>query len=79
MAAYEFRGHRLAPWKQNWTNAYRELQSLYMFAPTAPGSLDRMAYVGSKRARSLVRSPIFPDRGSRFVKQVHRAWLARQV
>ena len=77
LAAYELLG-RLESWKQNWTNAYRELQSLHMFAPTALGFLDRMAYVGahvaSKHARRLVRSPIFPERGYRLVKQVHRAW-----
>ncbi len=77
LAAYELLG-RLEPWKQNWTNAYRELQSLHMFAPTALGFLDQMAYVGAhwapKRARSLVRSPVFPERGYRLVKQVHRAW-----
>jgi CelD/BcsL family acetyltransferase involved in cellulose biosynthesis len=70
LAAYELLGHRLEPWKQNWTNACRELQSVHMFAPTALGSLDRMAYVGSKRARSLVRSPIFPERGYRLLQRM---------
>jgi CelD/BcsL family acetyltransferase involved in cellulose biosynthesis len=77
LAAYELLGV-LEPWKQKWTNAWRELQSLHMFAPTGLGFLDRAAYVGGhaawKHARNLVRSPIFPERGYRLLKQVLRAW-----
>jgi CelD/BcsL family acetyltransferase involved in cellulose biosynthesis len=77
LATYELLGP-LDPWKQKWTSAYRELHSLHIFAPTVLGFLDSTAYMSgrlaSKHARSLVRSPIFPERGYRLLKQVHRAW-----
>jgi CelD/BcsL family acetyltransferase involved in cellulose biosynthesis len=73
LAAYELLG-RVDPWKQKWTNACRELHSLHMFAPTALGFLDRTAYVGthwaSQHARSLIRSPIFPERGYRLMRRM---------
>jgi CelD/BcsL family acetyltransferase involved in cellulose biosynthesis len=73
LAAYELLGV-IVPWKQKWTSACRELQSLHMFAPTALGFLDRTAYVGthsaSKHARSLARSPIFPERGYRLLQRM---------
>jgi CelD/BcsL family acetyltransferase involved in cellulose biosynthesis len=73
LAAYELLGG-VDPWKQKWTNACRELQSLHIFAPTGLGFLNRTAYVGtqsaSKHARSLARSPIFPERGYLLLKRV---------
>lgn len=74
LAAYELLGV-VDPWKQKWTNASRELQSLHMFAPTGLGSLNRTAYVvthsASKHARSLARSPIFPERSYLLLKRMH--------
>jgi CelD/BcsL family acetyltransferase involved in cellulose biosynthesis len=74
LAAYELLGVA-DPWKLQWTNACRELQSLHMFAPTALGFLNRTAYVGtqsaSKHARSLARNPIFPERGYLLLKRMH--------
>jgi CelD/BcsL family acetyltransferase involved in cellulose biosynthesis len=76
LAAYELLGE-FDPHKQKWTNACRELQFLHLFAPTALGFLARAAYVGahsaSKHARNLARSPKFPERGHRLLKQVRRA------
>jgi CelD/BcsL family acetyltransferase involved in cellulose biosynthesis len=73
LAMYEFLG-RFDSWKQKWTTAYRERQSLHMFAPTAFGFLDQKAYEASQHAKSLVQSPIFPERGYRLLKQGHLAW-----
>jgi CelD/BcsL family acetyltransferase involved in cellulose biosynthesis len=42
LAIYDF-GGIIEPYKQKWTDSYRELRSLYMFAPTALGFLDRKA------------------------------------
>ena len=71
-ASYEFLG-TFAPWKQQWTNAYRELQFQRMSAPTALGFLDQIAYMGvrsaSKHAKTLIRSSVFPERGRRLLKK----------
>ncbi len=79
LATYELLGF-FDPWKQKWTSACRELQSLHMFAPTGLGFLDRTAYVAthaaSQHARSLVRSPIFPERGYRLLRRM-RSRLGR--
>ncbi len=73
LVAYELLGV-VDPWKQKWASACRELQSLHMFPPTGLGFLNRTAYVGtqsaSKHARSLARSPIFPERGYRLLRRV---------
>lgn len=78
LAYYELLGG-FDPWKQKWTNAGRELQSLQMFAPTALGFLDRTAYVGahsaSKHVKNLARSRVFPERGYSLLKQGRSAWL----
>ena len=74
LAAYELLGV-VDPWKQKWTNASRELQSLHCFAPTGLGFLNRTAYVvtnsASRHARSLARSRIFPERGYVLLKRMH--------
>jgi CelD/BcsL family acetyltransferase involved in cellulose biosynthesis len=56
LAAYELPG-AVDPWKQKWTNACRELQSPHIFAPTAPGFLDRTAYVSIRSASQARKKP----------------------
>ena len=77
LGAYEFLGVS-EPYKLRWAGAQRELQSVHMFAPTVLGSVDFKAYMGvrsaSRRARNLVRSPLFPERGRRLVRQGYLRW-----
>jgi CelD/BcsL family acetyltransferase involved in cellulose biosynthesis len=77
LASYELLGF-FAPWKQKWTEAYRELQFLHIFAPTGLGLLDQATFVGvssvSRRTQSLVHSTIFPEHGRRLLKQAHTEW-----
>jgi len=65
-------GGAIEPYKQKWADAYRELQSLRMFAPTPLGFLDRKAVEhggpASERAKDLARS-ILGERGRHLLKR----------
>jgi CelD/BcsL family acetyltransferase involved in cellulose biosynthesis len=77
LALYDFLGVD-APWKRQWTNAFKELQFLRMFAPTTLGSLDRAVFVSGRSAiefaKSTIQSSIFPERGRRLLKHAHATW-----
>jgi CelD/BcsL family acetyltransferase involved in cellulose biosynthesis len=79
LAIYDF-GGAVEPYKQQYTDAYRELQSLRMFAPTPLGFLDRKAFEYGRpayeRAKGLARS-ILDERGFRLLKRGRALTRAR--
>jgi CelD/BcsL family acetyltransferase involved in cellulose biosynthesis len=79
LAIYDF-GGAVEPYKQQYTDAYRELQSLRMFAPTPLGFLDRKAFEYGRpayeRAKGLAPS-ILGERGFRLLKRGRALTRAR--
>ncbi len=68
-------------WKREWTSTQQERLFLRMFAPTAPGFLDRAVFVSGRSAsalaKSLARSSVLGERGRRLLKRGHAAVHAR--
>jgi CelD/BcsL family acetyltransferase involved in cellulose biosynthesis len=64
-------------YKLKWTSAHQELLALNMFAPTAPGSLDRALFLFGRPTlelgKSLARSSVVGERGRRLL---HRGYEA---
>jgi CelD/BcsL family acetyltransferase involved in cellulose biosynthesis len=79
LAIYDF-GGVAEPYKQKYTDAYRELQSLRMFAPTPLGFLDRKAVEYGRpayeRSKDLARS-ILGERGVHLLKRGRALTRAR--
>src|SRR4028119_457958 len=79
LAVYDF-GGLAEPYKQKYTDAYRELRSLRMFAPTPLGFLDRKAFEYGRpayeRAKGLARSSL-GERGFRLLKRGRALTRAR--
>ena len=77
LSTYDFLGIP-DPYKLEWTSAYQELLTMQMFPPTALGRCNRALFVGgrlaSEAARSVARSPHFPEAGLRQLKRAHHAW-----
>ena len=78
LAIYDF-GGLAEPYKQKYTDAYRELQSLRMFAPTPLGFLDRKAFEYGRpayeRAKGLASS-ILDERSFRLLKRIRQRFKA---
>jgi CelD/BcsL family acetyltransferase involved in cellulose biosynthesis len=62
-------------WKREWTGTQQERLFMQMFAPTAPGFLDRAIFVldrsALEQAKRLARSPVLGERGRRLLKRGH--------
>jgi CelD/BcsL family acetyltransferase involved in cellulose biosynthesis len=68
-------------WKREWADAQQERLFMHMFAPTAPGVLDRAVFVLDRsamaQAKRLARSSVIGERGRRLLKRAHATITSR--